>query len=160
MSVQLCFVRPQVPKQQQDRRVRAGRTGPSGLHAAGPATGPKPDQSDSREGLPAPEAHPAVSTFFFFWDCRQRAVDCASAGLCASLRGGNISTGFCRSHVRERSQSGSSRVRGIHRMCRFSFVHLYTAQNSQCALSISCHIWCLCVPAANSTGIVSVRWRA
>ena len=63
--ITMCFFCAQVPKQQQDKRVGARSSGPSGLNSTGPQTEPKPDQPDPRESLPAPEAHPAVSTTGF-----------------------------------------------------------------------------------------------
>lgn len=56
----MCFC-VQVPEQQQDQRVGARSSGPSELNPAGPQAEPKPYQPDSRESLPAPQAHPAVS---------------------------------------------------------------------------------------------------
>lgn len=64
-DVTLCCVCIQVPEQQQDQRVRARSSGPSGLNTTGPETEPKPHQPDPRESLPAPKAHPAVSTAGF-----------------------------------------------------------------------------------------------
>lgn len=61
----MCCVCVQVPEQQQDQRFGARCSGPSGLHSTGPETEPKPHQPDPRESLPAPEAHPAVSTTGF-----------------------------------------------------------------------------------------------
>lgn len=58
----MCRFCVQVPEQQQDQRVGARSSGPSGLNSAGPETEPKPHQPDPRESLPAPKAHPAVST--------------------------------------------------------------------------------------------------
>lgn len=59
--VTLCF-RVQVPEQQQNQRVGARSSGPPGLNSPDPETEPKPHQPDPRQSLPAPEAHPAVST--------------------------------------------------------------------------------------------------
>lgn len=60
--VTMCYFCIQVPEQQQDQCAGARRSGPPGLHSTGPETEPKPHQSDPRESLPAPQAHPAVST--------------------------------------------------------------------------------------------------
>lgn len=61
LTMCLC-VSLQVPEQQQNQCVGAWSLGPSGINPAGPETEPKPHQPDSCESLPAPEAHPAVST--------------------------------------------------------------------------------------------------
>ena len=58
----MCRFCIQVPEQQQDQRAGARSSGPPGRHSTGPETEPKPHQPDPRESLPAPEAHPAVST--------------------------------------------------------------------------------------------------
>lgn len=61
----MCFFYVQVPKQQQDQRVGARSSGPPGLNSTGPQTEPQPHQPDPCESLPAPAAHPAVSTTGF-----------------------------------------------------------------------------------------------
>ncbi len=61
----MCCLCVQVPEQQQDQCVGTRSSGPSGLNSTGPETEPKPHQPDPRESLPAPEAHPAVSTTGF-----------------------------------------------------------------------------------------------
>lgn len=57
-----CALHVQVPEQQQDQCVGAWSFRPPGLNSTGPETEPKPHQPDPCESLPAPEAHPAVST--------------------------------------------------------------------------------------------------
>lgn len=61
----MCGFCIQVPEQQQDQRIGARSSGPSGLDSTGPETESKPNQPDPCESLPAPKAHPAVSTTGF-----------------------------------------------------------------------------------------------